>query len=963
MKRSALLIFLLMSCVWAGKSQYFSTGEDPASLKWKQIVTPDFQLIFPEDFEEKAKVVAGYFQKVYEVGGVTLNHRPRRISIIFHTRTIRSNGLVGWAPRRMELFTPPHQEIYAQDWLQQLALHEFRHVVQVDKIHSQVPKIVKALLGEQGVALITGLYLPFWFIEGDAVIAETALSRSGRGRLPSFLMEHQAQVVEKGVFSFDKAFNGSYRDYIPDHYKLGYYLVGGSRAKYGSDLWNYPIGQLAGKPLSVTPVNKMLKKRTGKNQEQIYSMIFDSLKTEWLEADRRFFPENLNALSGKGRGYTQYRHNHFLPSGEVISLKSGYDHVPRFVRIDDKGHEETVYVPGQIFEESVGYQNNLVVWSEYLPDLRWSHSGKSWLRLYNLKNQKLLTITPEYKCFAPSISPDEHNLAVVETDFDNHYYLTVYDARSGELKVRYQTPGNHYLFSPVWKNKEELVAVLLTDSGKRLALLQPFRKQMEWIDHPDMGEIRQLKTDGYKLWFISSYSGKNELWSMDLGTKEIFREARARFGLDYPAVAPGGQKVVLSDYSSEGYRLVVSEPGTRTAEPLSSISAGEYRLAGILANQEPGIVDFTNVDTSSYKTKSYKKGLHLFNVHSWAPASFNTNSYELSPGISLASQNKLGTAEATIGYKWNMAEQAGRYYLNFEYRGFYPLISVEAYSEGRGSEFGQITEYKDGPGSVVRRDTVMKRFTWGESGFDFNVRMPFNLTRGRYFRLIQPELRYSFTAYNHRESTPEGFISGNLNSLAWRLYFHQLSREAYRDLQPRLGWIAEAGYHHTPFGSNQMGTLKSLQFYGYLPGLARHHGISAYLGAQEREKGAYRYGDAIRIPRGWNAFDSKTLVSATLKYSLPLFYPDYNLGKLIYLRRFKAALFYDYAWFERILTKNGEWAGIRSQNISSIGTELTADSNLLRFYAPVQLGARMVYMPGPRKVFAEILFSVDFTSF
>ena len=963
MKRTTILFFLLLLFTLGGKAQYFSTGEDPASLKWRQIDTRNFRFIFPEDFGEQAKIVAGYFEKVYEYGGVTLNHRPGKIPVIFHTRTIRSNGLVGWAPRRIELFTPPHQEMYAQDWLQQLALHEFRHVVQVDKIRSQVPQVIKTLLGEQGVALITGLYLPFWFIEGDAVISETALSQSGRGRLPSFLMEHQAQVTEKGIFSFDKAFNGSFRDFVPDHYKLGYYLVGGSRATYGSQLWDFPISQLAGKPLSVTPVNKMLKLITGKNQEQIYTEVFDSLRRVWLESDRKYKPERWDTVSQPASVYTSYRYNHILASGEMVSLREGYDHVPRFVKNDGKGHEEIVYVPGPIFEESVGYRNNLIVWSEFLPDLRWSHSGKSVLHLYNMDSRIMTTLKPEYKCFAPAISPDEHNVAVVESDFANRFYLSVYDAISGELKVRYQTPGNYYLFSPVWKNSEELVAVLLTDKGKQLALLQPFRQQMEWLDHPEMGEIRQLRIDSGKLWFISSYSGKNELWSMDLSTREVFREVRARFGLDYPAIGHGGDLILLSDYSTCGYRQVAVSTTNLTREAFRLVPPGDYRMAGILSAQEPGIVDFTNVDTSSYISKPYKKGLHLFNLHSWAPVSFNPKTYELSPGISVVSQNLLGTAETTLGYKWNMSERGGKYYLNFEYKGFYPLFATEVTHEKRASVFGQITEYKDKEGVVQRRDTVMKRFTWDESALGLQVRLPLNLTQGRYGRLLQPEIRYNLTHYAHNRSTPDQFIMGNLHSFAYRLYYHQLARESHRDLQPRLGWIADGAYTHSPWGVKSMGALKSFQLYGYLPGVAKHHGIMAYLGFQEREKGTYRFGDAIRIPRGWHAFDSKSLVSTSLRYSLPLLYPDFNWGKMIYLRRIKAAFFYDYAWYERRLMRNGEEAGIVTQQISSLGADITADSNLFRFYAPVNLGVRAVYLPASRNVSAEMLFSIDFTSF
>jgi len=61
--------------------------------------------------------------------------------------------------------------------------------------------------------------------------------------------------------------------------------------------------------------------------------------------------------------------------------------------------------------------------------------------------------------------------------------------------------------------------------------------------------------------------------------------------------------------------------------------------------------------------------------------------------------------------------------------------------------------------------------------------------------------------------------------------------------------------------------------------------------------------------------------------------------------------------------RNGEEAGIVTQQISSLGADITADNNLFRFYAPVNLGVRAVYLPASRNVSAEMLFSIDFTSF
>jgi len=223
----ALLIFmaLLLFLVNTAKAQFFQTGQDPSQIEWRQINTGHFQVIYPEEFDKEAQRLTFVLSKVYDYGSKTMNFNPRKISVILHTRTANSNGLVAWAPKRIELFTTPHQQIYAQDWLEELGLHEFRHLVQLDKIQSELPFILKMLLGEQAAAIVTGTYLPLWFLEGDAVVSETALSHTGRGRLASFSMEYRAQLTELGRYSFDKAYLGSYKDFVPDHYKLGYWMV------------------------------------------------------------------------------------------------------------------------------------------------------------------------------------------------------------------------------------------------------------------------------------------------------------------------------------------------------------------------------------------------------------------------------------------------------------------------------------------------------------------------------------------------------------------------------------------------------------------------------------------------------------------------------------------------------------------------------------------------------------------
>jgi len=468
MKKLILIVELILGFSTL-KAQYFQTGQDPASIHWRQINTADFQIIYPDYYELQAQNLAGVLEKVYNYSYKSLKHNPEKISVILHTQTVKSNGLVAWAPKRSEFYTTPHQGIYAQDWLQQLAIHEFRHVVQTDKVNSELPKIIKILLGEQGTAGVFGMYLPWWFIEGDAVVIETALSTAGRGRFPSFLMDHQAQVVQKGIYSYDKAYNGSFKDYVPDHYQLGYYMVGASRQKYGTNVWDPVVDRVGKKPFSLNPFNKALKNTIGFGKVDLYHSVFDSLSNVWNSEDKLFSTISYRVRSPKNKTYTSYTYNHWLNDSTIVAYKTSLREIPAFVSIDKSGKEKKLLNPGTIFNESVNYRGEWIVWSEQVPDLRWSHSGRSSIRLFNCNSQVKHKVETEFKSFAPAISPDLKNIVVVETDFSNNYFLSVYNILNEQLLHRIQTEGNNYFFSPDWISNEEIVAVVLLQEGKRLA--------------------------------------------------------------------------------------------------------------------------------------------------------------------------------------------------------------------------------------------------------------------------------------------------------------------------------------------------------------------------------------------------------------------------------------------------------------------------------------------------------------
>ena len=963
MKWSCFILFaFILFCPFAGNAQYFSTGQDPAQIKWRQINTDHFQIIYPEEYESKAQQVAFIFEKVYEYGYRTLGHQPRKISVILHTHTVKSNGLVAWSPKRVELFTTPHQDIYAQDWLEQLATHEFRHVVQMDKIQQELPAILPALFGEQAAAAAVGVYLPFWFIEGDAVVTETALSNSGRGRLASFLMENKAQALEKGLYSFNKASLGSYKDFVPNRYKFGYWMVGGIREKYGAKIWSDVLDEVAHRPFSINPVNRVLKRETGLNQSDLYNKLFQQYENDWQQEISELKLTPMAEITNSPKFFTDYTQARIINDSTVVALKESRSDLLRIVQITS-GIEKVIYTPGSIFNESFSSQANLLIWSERRPDIRWSHADRSVIVVYNYETSAKQEFQFENKLFSPVISPDLLHFAAVEVDKTNQYFLSVFDLATGERTKQFSLPDNNFIFTPCWDEQEEnLYFVALSSSGKSLASVNLDDGQITTLINPRFHEIRNPYFYIGSIYFTGSFTGIDNIYSFHLNDKKTDQLSSVSFGADYPAIS--GNQLIFSNFTSDGYQLCRLEMDDALLKPFSDIQLKKYQMAESLAEQEDTILGFETKTEADYSSKPYSKLAHLLNFHSWAPAYFNVVDYDVKPGVSFFSQNKLGTAETRLGYKYNLEEETGKYIAGFKYSGLFPVFDAELSYGKRSSYYYLIENTIDEIGNITKSDTTKQKYDWKELSFDASVYAPISFSQGRYSQFIRPEISYSYNRLSHTSSTPDKFYSGFYHSLTYRLYLQNAISMSELDLIPRWAQILELTHRLGLKGESDIGQLSAIQSYLYFPGLLNNHGIKIYNAYQKKQSGSsFAFGNIVRFPRGYNSFQNNELYSMGIDYIMPLAYPDLSLGRFVYLKRLRTSLFYDYASLKgNVYSSEREIISEFTAGLSSFGVELMGDGHILRLISPVSMGIRGAYLPDTKSFQFQMLFSVSFDS-
>lgn len=958
-----IILFILFSL--SSSAQYFSTGQDPASLHWRQIKTKGFQLIYPEDFEKKGQYLANILEIVQHNEIKTLTAKVPRIPILIHSQSTTSNGLTVWAPKRIEFYSCSPQSTYPEEWLEQLAIHEYRHAVQVSKMKQGFTKVLSWILGEQATGGVLGLYIPSWFLEGDAVSTETALSNSGRGRTSEFENILRAQLLEKGNYSYDKAVLGSYRTFVPDQYELGYPLVAHARKTYGPQIWNAALDRTARLPFMVVPFSSGIRKVTGLYKVKFYKKMLSDLTDQWRIQEKANIYTGFHRVSIQDdKNHPVYIHPVLLNDSIIISQKQSINDPDCIVKINRKtGKEKKLITIGTTQDQSISVVGNSIVWSEILPDPRWQNRDYSVIRIHDIQKGDTKNLTSRSRYFAPVISPDNKHIATIKIDPKNHCSIEILELPNGKIIKNFQVAKNALVLKPAWSSDGQmLVFVIMNEKGKSIAGLNIFTGKLNYYTPFSFTEISSpvFYRSSY-IFYTADYSGIENIYAVDTISGKIFQVTSSRFYSKDPCLSADFKTIIYSDYASGGLNIVETNIDPSRWIPIEKITDNSIKLYDPLIQQEQANVqDSVNLrriykmfqsdscdlekDTIKGKiftSKKYNKFLHLLNPHSWEPFTASVDNLTVNPGVSILSQNILGSMFVNAGWEYNTNESTGKVFANLSYKALYPVFDL-------GFSIGNRAAYYH----IAKNESA--RFTWQEMNLSLHTSIPWNFSQGKYIRFLTPSFGTSIIDITHNKSTPNQLTTGLITSIDYQLSFSQYLQSSAKDMFPRLGQTLNLNFRNTPFPGNQLGDIFAIQTNLYFPGIFKHQGIWAYGAYQSyhyKYDILYSYASIINFPRGYNGMMDEQVLSASLNYKLPLFYPDLNIGSILYLKRFKLNLFFD--WGQG-------WTRKQVTIYQSTGAEVTTDLHLLRFLYPLDLGIRATYFPFANSLGWELLYSINF---
>lgn len=919
-----LLITLLLSIsLHSSFGQIFDVEQAPPSIKWRQINTENFQLIFAEEMEKEALLIGNKIDHMISLASKSLDVTPRKISIILQSRLVESNGFVQLAPRRSEFHTTAPQHGDYQNWLDLLAIHELRHIAQMDKLTGNL----KAPFFEQLALAIYGVTLPAWFFEGDAVLTETALTDGGRGRLPSWEMPFRTNLLTGRNFSYQKDYMGSFRDITPGFYEMGYFMVEKMERDYGPDFLESLMTRMAKNLIRPYNFSQSLQKVTGYNTRHWHEETVTELEQKWQAQLTLNAPDTYPLFPDKETKMPEsWLLPHRLPNGNIVSLYRSGRNVTALVSLDTSGTQTWLTNVGIQTFPNFSYNAGLVVWDELRTHPRYTKQTYSIVNILDLDSRQYRQLTARSRFFSPTLSPTGDLIATVEIDRTNRVSIVLLSTVDGSEIDRFPAPQNVLLRTPKFnENGDKIITVAVSNQGSALVELTPKTGEYAMMSSWDKQQIERPTYHGNNIIFKAHYNGIDNIYYLNRDTGIVSPLTNVAYGAFNPAVDTVNNTLLFNQYQHDGYRISQIALGHTTFQPGFEKRLSQEHPFSLPLSPHDSETTLNQADTTKWASTRYNEVKNLFNFHSLSFSNGSpTDIANFKAGLYWHSDNLLNTMQVRVGYDYDPEIRTHNYGASLSYQRFFPKFSISYRDRGQ-----------TGTARLQHMPDTLLALRWREQVT--TVRMDIPLV---FYRLNQVyTMGFSTsTSYTNRYqlNLPElegHFVNHIAFPMSYLFYFNRNNRRSQLDLMPRWGQNLSLTYRHLPFDGNRDGTALSFRSTFYFPGIVRNHGLRARFNYQT-VSGIYQGLHEIPLVSGFSALDpSRVDNTLLLDYQMPLAYPDWTIGPIAYIKRLKGGFFAD---FQNI----GRGAPFQPR---TYGAELRADMNLLRFYLPVfDVGIKLV---------------------
>lgn len=387
MSNTVRYLILVGIIFWGNISFTQPLGLLPSKIKWQQLRHDSLRVIYPEGQEETARRVASLMLKVAVADPITNHCRYKPISVLLQPQTNISNGYVGLAPYMSEFYLQPNEnpfELGSIAWADLLAIHEYRHVQQLNAADNGFSHLMKLIFGD---LVFTGLYnlaVPNWYREGDAVYMETKWTRQGRGRLSSFTLPFREKLKSGKPWDYYMVRNGSFRQFVPDHYPLGYLMVQYGNHVFGEATWDTIIRTAPRYKNLIRPFSSVVKEKYGERNKHLYLDAMNWYSSQWEATEVKDIDYPMIPLGEKDlrNDYFNMTYPSVDGDGSIYTAITTFDKTTAIYRIHPDGQQDKIVSIGIHQDSYFDYSHGKLVWTELRFDPRWIRKDKNVIVVY-----------------------------------------------------------------------------------------------------------------------------------------------------------------------------------------------------------------------------------------------------------------------------------------------------------------------------------------------------------------------------------------------------------------------------------------------------------------------------------------------------------------------------------------------------------------------------------------------------
>ncbi len=936
------ILLLLIFLINAGLCQSQDFGGFSPNISWKQINTRPVRVIFPEGLEDQANRVANMISYLDQNNRTTIGDKFKKIDLVMNNQGIIPNGYVTLGPYRSEFFTTPFQKsesLGSLPWLDLLSIHEYRHALQFSNFKRGITQLGYLLSGESFWAIALNLTIPDWFLEGDAVLAETALSNQGRGRIPTFNQAYRSILTSRDPYTYQKVRNGSFRHDVPDQYQLGYLLTSYGREEYGDSLWMNVMDRTARFKGIIYPFSKAIRHYTGLKSREFYKQAFLDFQSEWQDDLANKITDTSIELTEPVRTVTKYSYSKWdSRTGNWLAVKSSFKRTAAIYEIDQNLGEKKIVDIGINLDTYYSSSERFLVWAEITGDPRFSTKSYSDLVLYDRDQKRKRFLTSGQRLFSPALSPDEKSVLSVRVDHDGKINLVIMDISTGQITKTVPNPENLYFTYPIWKGDGLSIITAARTADGLMTILEIDGNSGDYKEliNASNNIIGTTFLSDKTLFYSASNNGNEDIYSIDLKTKELNKWTQSDFGASQPSVNPITNTLCYSEYRHTGKQLRIlklDQPFPASAFPIDLHQLENYKSGFI--DIEGGEI-LTKISDEEHSIKTYNPLMHAFKIHSWTPMATTS-----SIGLSVVSDNVLNNMHFDAGYNYYFNERSSGYGFSAIYGQYLPLVSLK-FSQG----------YRDQDFFDQNEERVWVR------KIGIAVDVPLDFSQGMFYRTVQGGISIDNTYVPDGSGSSESNRNAfHFTTLGFESSFSLTKISAYQNITTPLGLAGEFSFNRS------LSAIKASQFQLFLDGAIRgflpnHNFVVDFSFKHENRWNDYNYLDLNTYPRGYDLSNRGNWIGTwQFNYHFPLMYPDIGFAGLMYLKRIRGNFFLDFGAGDTIHPNgNSEYTIFQS-----IGAELILDLNLINLL-PISAGFRISalgtsdpYNPGRSSYFEVFL--------